>query len=121
MALRNSTIPKADIPRPCSYEVHQLQEIVDAGLTLPVVNQIQFHPTVLAESEPLLAFHKQHSIVTEGYSPLRPLRDDSAPGLVKVVDKIAKHHKAQPDQVLLAWSRQKGSVPSRTSLYDTWS
>lgn len=75
---------------------------------VPAVNQILFHPAVLAESEDLLAFHEKHGIVTEGYSPNRPLRDGSAPGLVKVVERIAEKRGVQPDQILLAWSRAKG-------------
>lgn len=72
------------------------------------MNQILFHPKVLADSEALLEFHKHHKIVTEGYSPIKPLRDGSAPGLVKVVGKIAKHKGVESDQVLLAWSKAKG-------------
>lgn len=75
---------------------------------MPAVNQILFHPGVLSVSEDLLAFHEKHGIVTEGYSPLKPLRDGSAPSLVKLVDEIAKKHKVSPDQVLLAWSRALG-------------
>lgn len=93
-----------------SFSVDQLEEIIhDSGVT-PAVNQILFHPKVLAETEPLLDYHKHHGIVTEGYSPIKPLRDGSAPGLVKVVGKIATERKVEPDQVLLAWSRAKGCV-----------
>jgi diketogulonate reductase-like aldo/keto reductase len=96
----------------CSFSVAQLKEIMADGGSVPAVNQILFHPTVLSEYEDLLAFHQKHGIVTEGYSPLKPLRDGSAPGLVKVVDKIAKEHKVQPDQVLLAWSKALGVCPN---------
>lgn len=47
-------------------------------------------------------------ILAEGYSPLKPLRDDTSPGLVKVVERIAKDAEVKPDQVLLAWSKAKG-------------
>lgn len=98
----------------------QLEEILKQARVKPVVNQIQFHPAVLAESEALLAFHEKHDIVTEGYSPNRPLTGGNAPGLVKVVERIAKERGIQPDQVLLAWSRSKGYVngprPSNRSI-----
>jgi hypothetical protein len=91
-----------------SFSIDQLKEIIaDSGVT-PAVNQILFHPKVLSESEPLLEFHKHHGIATEGYSPIRPLRDGSAAGLVKVVGRIAKERKVGADQVLLAWSKAKG-------------
>jgi diketogulonate reductase-like aldo/keto reductase len=93
-----------------SFSVDQLKEIMRDGRTVPAVNQILFHPAVLASSEDLLAFHRKHGIVTEGYSPLRPLRDGTAKSLIKVVEKIAKDHKVQPDQVMLAWSRAYGYV-----------
>ena len=91
-----------------SFSVKQLAEILKDAQVKPVVNQIQFHPTVLAQSEDLLAFHEKHDIITEGYSPIRPLRDGSAPGLVKVTSRIAEAHGVQSDQVLLAWSRAEG-------------
>jgi len=102
--LRNTVIVESD----SSFSVEQLKAIIhDSGVT-PAVNQIRFHPKVLAESEALLEFHKEHGIVTEGYSPIKPLRDGTAPGLVKVVGKIAKEKGVEPDQVLLAWSKAKG-------------
>lgn len=91
-----------------SFSIDQLKEIIDDSGVTPAINQILFHPKVLAESDALLEFHKQHGIVTEGYSPIKPLRDGTSPGLVKVVGKIAKEHKVEPDQVLLAWSKAKG-------------
>ena len=98
-----------------SFSVDQLKEIIyDSGVT-PAVNQILFHPKVLAETEPLLDYHNHHGIVTEGYSPIKPLRDGSAPGLVKVVGNFAKERKVEPDQVLLAWSRAKGCVRIRAA------
>lgn len=93
-----------------SFSVKQLEEILKHAQVKPVVNQIQFHPAVLAQSEDLLAFHEKHKIITEGYSPNRPLTSGEAPGLVKVVERIAKDRKIQPDQVLLAWSKAKGCV-----------
>jgi diketogulonate reductase-like aldo/keto reductase len=65
---------------------------------------------VYADSVPLLEFMVEHDILAEGYSPLKPLRDGSSPGLVKVVKAIAGQGKVEPDQVLLAWSKAKGSV-----------
>lgn len=91
-----------------SFSVEQLEEILKDARVKPVVNQIQFHPAVLSQSQALLDFHKAHNIVTEGYSPNRPLTDGSSPGLVKVVSRIAEERGIQPDQVLLAWSRAKG-------------
>ena len=50
----------------------------------------------------------EHGILAEGYSPLKPLRDGSSPGLVKAVEAIAKDRKVQPEQILMAWSKVKG-------------
>jgi diketogulonate reductase-like aldo/keto reductase len=92
----------------CSFSIDQLKEIIHDTQTTPSVNQILFHPKVLAGSEALLAFHEHHGIITEGYSPIKPLRDGSAPGLVKVIGKIAGKKGVEPDQILLAWSKAKG-------------
>ena len=74
----------------------------------PLVNQILLHPNVYHETAPHLAFMAEHHIVAEGYSPLRPLRDDQGSPVVKVVEQIAAKKGANPEQVMLAWIKAKG-------------
>jgi len=81
----------------------------------PTVNQIRLHPSNYHEMIPVIEFMHEQGIAIEGYSPIRVLRDGSAPGVVKVVEAIAEEKKAQPEQVLLAWSKAKGFVPITSS------
>lgn len=63
----------------------------------------------------MLDFHKEHNIVTEGYSTLVPLTSRPGGPVDKPVNEIAKRLGAQPEQILLAWSKAKGAVILSTS------
>lgn len=91
-----------------SYSIADLERVLSSGQIKPVVNQIILNPHVYKDTVPLLKFMAKHSILAEGYSPLKPLRDSSSPVLVKAVELIAKERKLTPEQVLLAWSKGKG-------------
>lgn len=73
-----------------------------------MINQILLHPGVWRDTTSLVEYHTKHHVITEGYSPLRPLRDGSAPHLVKVVNKLAEKKGAKPETILLAWNKAKG-------------
>jgi diketogulonate reductase-like aldo/keto reductase len=84
----------------------QIDEIVERTGTAPVVNQIEVHPE-FAQTE-LRAWHEEHGIVTESYSPLGPdtdvLRNPE-------IAAIADAHGRTPAQVILRWHVQIGAVP----------
>ena len=46
-----------------NYGISDLQEIIDAGMPLPAVNQVPFHLYNAAAQMSLLAFCKAHKIV----------------------------------------------------------
>ncbi|KAJ7346779.1 NADP-dependent oxidoreductase domain-containing protein [Mycena albidolilacea] len=105
-----------------NYGVHHLEEIKDANLELPAVNQIELHP--LCQQRPIVEYCKANSIVIEAYCPIIRGQMDN-----EVIAKIAGKHNRDPAQVLLRWSLQKGYVPlpksatpsrihSNTKLYD---
>ncbi|MBG6239772.1 diketogulonate reductase-like aldo/keto reductase [Mycetocola sp. CAN_C7] len=73
---------------------------------LPAVNQIELHPYFPQEA--LLAFHAEHGIVTEAWSPLGKR---AAPYAEPVVAEIAAAHDISPSQVVLLWHLQRGVVP----------
>ncbi|MET4640150.1 aldo/keto reductase [Mycetocola sp. 2940] len=73
---------------------------------LPAVNQVELHPYF--PQEPLLAFHAQHGIVTEAWSPLGKR---AAPYEEAVVGDIAAAHGISASQVVLRWHQQRGVVP----------
>ena len=88
-----------------NYYFPHLQEIIDNGRIVPMVNQIELHP-FLNLSE-LLEFCRKNNIMVEAYSPLTNgymLRDD------KLLE-IAKKYQRTPAQMMIRWSIQTGVIP----------
>ncbi|MHA6785050.1 aldo/keto reductase [Pseudonocardia saturnea] len=87
-----------------NFQVPHLQRLIDETGTVPAVNQVELHPN-LVQAE-LRAFHAEHGIATEAWSPLARggLLDDPAVG------KIAAKHGRTPAQVILRWHLQIGNV-----------
>ncbi|MBP2458760.1 diketogulonate reductase-like aldo/keto reductase [Clavibacter michiganensis] len=73
---------------------------------LPVVNQVELHPTFAQGA--LRAFHAEHGIVTESWSPLgtreQLMRDEN-------VVAAAEAHGVTPTQAVLRWHVQSGALP----------
>jgi len=100
-----------------NFNITHLQEIVDAGLRLPSVNQCPFHLYRSTSQQALRDYCKAHNITFWGYSPLgvpdvqifptttgmswTPMEDPA-------VVKIAQTHGVTPAQVLLQWQYALG-------------
>ncbi|MGI5403896.1 aldo/keto reductase [Streptomyces sp. CA-135486] len=82
-----------------------LTRLIEETSIVPAVNQIELHPQL--QQEELRAFHAQHGIKTEAWSPLGQGR-----GLLEVptVVAIARKHERTPAQVVLRWHLQIGNV-----------
>ncbi|KAI0635877.1 Aldo/keto reductase [Trametes polyzona] len=88
-----------------NYGVKHLQEMVDAGVELPVINQIDLHPFMTRTD--IVSFCKKHDIALEAWAPLvRGLRFRHP----KIVE-LAKKYNKEPAHVLLRYSLQKGYIP----------
>ncbi|KAH8828558.1 NADP-dependent oxidoreductase domain-containing protein [Flagelloscypha sp. PMI_526] len=87
-----------------NFGVKHLQEIKDAGMELPSVNQIELHP--LCQQRPIVEFCLANDIVVQAYSPL--LQGNLSHPMFS---QIAEKHNKTPAQVVLRWSLQKGFVP----------
>lgn len=79
----------------------------------PVVNQIEVHPFFPQEEQ--IAYHREHGILTEAWSPLgraRALLEEQA-----IID-VAAAHDITPAQTVLAWHVARGtvSIPKASSL-----
>ncbi|WVQ67237.1 uncharacterized protein L199_005432 [Kwoniella botswanensis] len=99
-----------------NFEISHLKELLSHAHIKPSVNQIPFHPDILAKQEPLVQFLKDHNIAIEGYSPLAPLwNDDKKSPVLKVVKDIAGKRNVPEERALLAWSRSKGVIPVTAS------
>jgi 2,5-diketo-D-gluconate reductase A len=87
-----------------NFTIEHLKRIIDATGETPALNQIELHPR-FSQSE-LRAFHSDHRILTEAWSPLAQgqVLDDPA------VRRIAEAHDRTPAQVVLRWHIQLGNV-----------
>ncbi|GAC94248.1 hypothetical protein PHSY_001819 [Pseudozyma hubeiensis SY62] len=100
-----------------------IQQLLDAGLSVPDINQIEFHPYIYSHDEykKLLALQKKHGIVTMTYSALAPFYKSALPEdgpLNKALTSIAgKNDKRTIANVLLRWAlqRSEGIITTTTS------
>lgn len=84
----------------------QIERLVEETGVWPVVNQVEMHPGF--PQRELRAWHAEHDIVTESWSPLgvgRKLLDEP------VVTDLAAAHGRTPAQIVLRWHVQLGAVP----------
>lgn len=87
-----------------NFRPEELQRLIDLGLTVPAVNQIELHPAIVQYE--LREFHAKHEIVTEACSPLAK---DEVLG-EKAITDIAEAHGKSPAQIILAWHLALGNV-----------
>jgi 2,5-diketo-D-gluconate reductase A len=90
----------------CNYKPAHLQRVLDETGILPEINQIQLSPYNTRDDS--RAYHDEHGIVTESWSPLgassAELRNDPT------IMRIAEGHDKSPTQVVLRWHIQLGLV-----------
>lgn len=89
-----------------NFKTHHLDRIIAATGVVPDVDQIQLSVDIARREQ--RAYHREHGITTEAWSPLGrggPLLTDPA-----VVD-MAAHHGRTPAQILLRWHVEHGVVP----------
>jgi 2,5-diketo-D-gluconate reductase A len=89
-----------------NYKPKHLQRVLDETGIIPNVNQIQLSP--YGTRDDCRAYHNEHGIVTESWSPLGASRDElrKDPTIVR----IAAEHDKSPAQVVLRWHVQLGLV-----------
>jgi len=87
-----------------NFEIDDLRRLIDDTGVAPALNQVESHPW-LPQHE-LRAFHAEHGIVTQAWSPLgrgRLLDDPTLAG-------IAAKHSVSVAQVILRWHLQLGGA-----------
>ncbi|HUC08584.1 MAG TPA: aldo/keto reductase [Solirubrobacterales bacterium] len=87
-----------------NFRIEDLERLEAETGTRPSVNQIELHPR-LQQAE-LRAWHADHQVVTEAWSPLAQgeLLDD------ETIAAIAEKHGKTPAQAILRWHLQLGNV-----------
>jgi len=84
-------------------ETH-LTRIMDETGVVPVVNQIELHPSF--QQRGLRAFHERHDIRTESWSPLGQGKGLSDPK----IQEVARKHGKTAAQVVIRWHLESGLI-----------
>jgi len=87
-----------------NFSTSELEQVIGAASTPPVVNQVQFSPVEYRRG--LLAACERHDVALEAYSPLgtgRHLRDRAVTSIAERVDRTSA-------QVLLRWCLQRDTI-----------
>lgn len=88
-----------------NFDAEHLQRLEDETGELPPINQVELHPYF--QQAELRAFHEEHGIATEAWSPLGqggPLLAD------ETVTGISRAHGVTPAQVVIRWHLQLGNI-----------
>ncbi|KAG8833198.1 hypothetical protein FRC17_011146 [Serendipita sp. 399] len=88
-----------------NFAVRHLEQIFDAGLDLPTVNQVELHP--FCQRRGIVEWCTNRGMVIEAYCPLVRGRHWDNPILVSLAQKYDK----DIGQILVRWSLQKGYIP----------
>ncbi|KAG1830239.1 NADP-dependent oxidoreductase domain-containing protein [Suillus variegatus] len=87
-----------------NYSAKHIEEIREAGLDMPVVNQIELHP--FCQQKPIVDYCKKNNIIVQAYSPLVRGAFDN-----QVIQELSTKYSKDPAQILVRWSLQRGFVP----------
>jgi 2,5-diketo-D-gluconate reductase A len=87
-----------------NFRIDDLERLEAETETRPTVNQVELHPYM--QQRELRAWHKQHGIATEAWSPLAQgaVLDDPT------TDDIARAHGKTAAQAVLRWHLQLGNI-----------
>jgi 2,5-diketo-D-gluconate reductase A len=87
-----------------NFTVSHLDRIIDATGVVPSVNQIELHPRF--QQKKLAAYHLEHGIITESWSPLGHGTLLGDPTL----KALAQKHGKTPAQVIIRWHLDRGYI-----------
>ncbi|KAH9825307.1 NADP-dependent oxidoreductase domain-containing protein [Melampsora americana] len=98
-----------------NYMIHELKETLKIAKVKPAVNQIEFHPYVWTEAEPLLKFMKEEGIALAAYGPQIPVVKKPGGKLDPILERISKKRNLTDGQVLLKWAKAHNAIVVTTS------
>lgn len=89
-----------------NFTEEMLTRLIDETGVVPAVNQIELHPYFAQAA--MRAFHAEHGIRTESWSPLAKRSELLTE---QVLHELAAIHDVTPSQVVLRWHVEVGSTP----------
>lgn len=89
-----------------NFTAAMLDRLEREASVVPVVNQVELHPYF--PQDELRAYHEEHDIRTESWSPLAKRSELLDEGVIR---EVAAAHSVSPAQVVLRWHVELGSVP----------
>jgi 2,5-diketo-D-gluconate reductase A len=87
-----------------NFHEHHLRRLVAETDVLPVLNQVELHPTLTQAG--LRAVHRELGVVTEAWSPLGQAADLRHPSITAIAERLGR----TPAQVIIRWHLQLGNV-----------
>jgi len=91
-----------------NYTVEHLEDLAERSALVPAVNQVEFHPFIYEQQADLLDYCEEQDILVEAYSPLSRISRPPRPAAIR---RIADHYHKTPQQVVLQWCLQHGTLP----------
>jgi 2,5-diketo-D-gluconate reductase A len=88
-----------------NFTVEHLDRLAERTGTVPAVNQIELHPQFPQGA--LRAYHAEHGIATEAWSPIGQGGDLLQDGRLRA---LADEHGRSPAQIVLRWHIQLGNI-----------
>lgn len=87
-----------------NFRIEDMERLESETETMPTINQVELHPRF--QQRELRAWHEEHGIATEAWSPLAQgaVLDDP------VITEIAAAHNRTPGQIVLRWHVELGNV-----------
>ncbi|WP_414840144.1 aldo/keto reductase [Carnobacterium sp. TMP28] len=89
-----------------NFQIHHLEELKNAGLVQPMVNQIETHPEF--PQKELHDYMKENGIIHEAWGPLGQGKSDLLNH--SILAKIGRKYFKTPAQVVLRWHLERGEV-----------
>lgn len=90
-----------------NYGIHHLDELDDANLMRPAVNEIEFNPYIFNEQRQVAKTCKDRGIAVLGYASLANGQGNTD----KILGDIAAKYHKTPCQILARWAMQHDIVP----------
>lgn len=88
-----------------NFKTHHLQDIIDEGEMVPMVNQVELHPQF--SQDRLRGFCRNHDIIIEAWGPLM----QGAVAAQPLLAELAGTYGRSAAQIALRWHIQIGTIP----------